>query len=163
MRVAAEGPPTAAPNDIAQAAAAPKDAAPTAPPDANDYRIHLTSIRQETDAAAEWRRLQRLFRAPLADLGLSVVRADLGSGRGVWYRIQAGPLARAEARARCASFAARKQWCQVVPPPGHSSDGGQRYLALRVRRRGPPGARGTWRPKPAPVPEPGTRRFSEQS
>jgi hypothetical protein len=121
----------------------------------------LTSIRQETDAAAEWRRLQRLFRAPLADLGLSVVRADLGSGRGVWYRIQAGPLARAEARTRCASFAARQHWCRVIPPPGPTSEGGQRFVALRVRRRHPAGARGTWRPRPAQVPEPGARR--EQS
>jgi hypothetical protein len=139
----------------------------------NDYRIHLTSIRREADAAAEWHRLQRLFRVPLADLGLSVTRADLGTERGVWYRIQAGPLARSEARARCASFAARKHWCQVVPPPGQTSDGGQRYVALRVRRRGPGGTRGTWRPRPVPVPvpvpvlvlvlvpEPGARRFSE--
>ena len=150
-RVAAEKPPAST-----REAAAP-------PAGADTYRIHLTSIRQEADATAEWGRLRRLFRASLADLDLSVMRTDLGAERGVWYRIQGGPLARAEARARCASFSARKQWCQVVPPPGHSSDGGQRYLALRVRRRAPPGARGTWRPKPAPVPEPGTRRFSEQS
>ena len=130
---------------------------------ANDYRIHLTSIRQEADAAAEWRRLQRLFRAPLADLNLSVMRADLGVGRGVWYRIQGGPLARTEARARCASFAARQHWCRVVPPPGPTSDGGQRFVALRVRRRGPGGTRGTWRPRPAPVPEPGARRFCEEN
>ncbi len=129
---------------------------------ANDYRIHLTSIREEADAAAEWRRLQSLFRAPLADLDLSVMRADLGAGRGVWYRIQGGPLLRTEARTRCASFAARKHWCRVVPPPGPSSDGGQRFAALRVRRPGPGGCRGTWRPRPAPVPEPGARRFCEE-
>jgi hypothetical protein len=147
-RVAAEKPPTAT----------PKDAVPR---DADDYHIHLTSIRREADAAAEWRRLQRLFRAPLADLGLSVMRADLGTERGVWFRVLGGPLARAEARARCASFAARKHWCRVVPPPGPSSEGGQRFVALRVRRRGPAGPRGTWRPRPAPVPEPGARRFCE--
>ena len=131
------------------------------PADADDYRIHLTSIRQEADAGAEWRRLQRLFRTVLADLRLSVMRADLGAERGVWYRIQGGPLARAEARARCASFAARKHWCRVVPAPGPTSDGGQRYLALRVRRRDPAGPCGTRRPRPAPAPEPGARRFSE--
>ncbi len=128
---------------------------------ANDYRIHLTSIRQEAKAAAEWRRLQRLFRAPLADLDLSVIRADLGAGRGVWFRVLGGPLVRAEARARCASFAAQKRWCRVIPPPGPTSDGGQRFVALRVRRRGPAGVRGTWRPRPAPLPEPGARRFCE--
>ena len=147
VRVAAETPP----------AVAPETARPAA--DANDYRIHLTSIRRESDAAAEWRRLQRLFRTLLADLGVSVMRTDLGTGRGVWYRIQGGPLARAEARARCASFAARKHWCRVVPPPGSASDSGQRFLALRVRRRGAAGTRCTRRPRPGPIPEPGARRF----
>ncbi len=150
-RVAAEKPPAS----TLEATARPKGA--------DTYRIHLTSIRQEADAAAEWGRLRRLFRVPLADLDLSVMRTDLGAGRGIWYRIQGGPLARAEARTRCASFAARKQWCQVIPPPGPTSEGGQRSVAPRVRRRGPLGSRGTWRPKPAPVPEPGARRFSEQS
>ncbi len=157
-RVAAGESPT-----ITQETAAPEDATPAvaAPADADDYRIHLTSIRREADAAAEWRRLQRLFRATLADLGFSVMRADLGTERGVWYRIQAGPLARAEARTRCASFAAKKHWCRVVPPPGPTSEGGQRYLAMRVRRRDPSGARGTRRPRPAPAADPGARRFSE--
>ena len=148
-RVAEEQPPAAA-------AAAP------APVAGQDYRIHLTSIRRAEDAAAEWRRLQRLFRTLLADLGLSVMRTDLGAERGVWYRIQGGPLARAEARARCAAVAARQHWCQVVPPPGQTSDGGQRFFALRVRRRGPAGSRGTWRPRRLPAPEPGARRFGEE-
>jgi hypothetical protein len=129
---------------------------------ADGYRIHLTSIRGEADAAAEWLRLRRKFRTLLADLRLSVMRADLGAERGVWYRIQGGPLARAEARARCASFAVRQHWCRVVPPPGQTSEGGQRFAALRVRRRGPAGSRGTQRPSRFPAPEPGARRFSEE-
>jgi len=129
---------------------------------ADGYRIHLTSIRREADAAAEWLRLRRRFRTLLADLRLSVMRADLGAERGVWYRIQGGPLARAEARARCASIAVQQQWCRVVPPPGQTSEGGQRVVALRVRRRGPAGSRGTQRPRRVPAPEPGARRFSEE-
>jgi hypothetical protein len=150
VRVAAEVPPVVA----------PEPATPTA--GANDYRIHLTSIRREANAAAEWRRLQRLFRALLSDLGVSVMRTDLGTGRGIWYRIHGGPLARAEARARCASFAAQQHWCRVVPPPGPASEGNQRFLALRVRRRGSAGTRRTWRSRPGPNPEPGTRRFQDQ-
>jgi len=126
------------------------------------YRIHLTSIRREADAVAEWLRLRRKFRTLLADLRLLVMRADLGAERGVWYRIQGGPLARAEARARCASFAVRQHWCRVVPPPGQTSEGGQRFVALRVRRRGPAGSRGTQRPRRFPAPDPGARRFSEE-
>jgi hypothetical protein len=129
---------------------------------ADGYRIHLSSIRREADAAAEWLRLRRRFRTLLADLRLSVMRADLGAERGVWYRIQGGPLARAEARARCASFAVRRQWCRVVPPSGQTSEGGQRFVALRVRRRGPAGSRGTQRPRRFPAPDPGARRFSEE-
>lgn len=153
-RVAGGKSPTSAPPATTPRATTPRG-------DANDYRIHLTSIRREASAAAEWRRLQRLFRAPLADLNLSVMRADLGAERGVWYRIQGGPLARAEARARCASFAAQNHWCRVIPPLGPTSEGGQRFVALRVRRRGPAGVSGTWRPRPAPVPEAGARRFAE--
>jgi len=149
VRVAAEVPPAVAPETVAPATGA------------NDYRIHLSSIRREANAAAEWRRLQRLFRALLADLSVSVMRTDLGTGRGVWYRIQGGPLARAEARARCASFAAQQHWCQVVPPPGPSSQSNQRFLALRVRRRDSVETRGTRRPRPSPNPDPGARR--EQS
>jgi hypothetical protein len=133
----------------------------TPPAGTNDYRIHLASIRREANAAAEWRRLQRLFRGLLADLRYSVMRTDLGAERGVWYRIQGGPLARAEARTRCAAFAAQQHWCRVIPPPGPSSQSNQRFLALRVRRRGVAGTRCTRRPRPDRNPEPGARR--EQS
>ena len=154
----------AAPVEQRVATAQPAPAATeavTPPAGTNDYRIHLASIRREANAAAEWRRLQRLFQGLLADLGVSVMRTDLGAERGVWYRIQGGPLARAEARARCASFAARQHWCRVIPPPGPSSESNQRFLALRVRRRGLAGTRGTRRPRPGRIPEPGARR--EQS
>ena len=150
-QVVTEKPPAAAP------------AKPAGPVNGNDYRIHLASIREEADAAGEWLRLRRQFRALLADLQLSVMRADLGAERGVWYRIQGGPLARTEARARCAAIAAKQHWCQVVPPPGQTSEGGQRFVALRVRRRRPAGSRVTQRPGRSLAPEPGARRFSEEN
>jgi tetratricopeptide (TPR) repeat protein len=160
------GPAAPAPAEVQVAAEEAPPTAPAAvPADADDYRIHLTSIRREADAAAEWRRLQRLFRTLLADLGLSVMRTDLGAERGVWYRVQGGPLARAEARTRCAAFAARNHWCRIVPPPGPTSEGGQRFLALRVRRPGPARTRGTRRPRSGPTsePEPGARRRPENA
>ncbi len=106
--------------------------------------------------------MRRLFKTFLADLGLTVARADLGAGKGVWYRIQGGPLGRTEARARCAGFAQMKHWCRVVPASGNLAGGAPNRVALRVRRRAPAGARGTWRPRLSALPEPGTRRFADQ-
>ncbi len=122
------------------------------------FRIHLTSIRNPDDADAEWARLRRLFVNILQDLTLTMARADLGPSRGVWYRIQGGPLGQTEARAHCASFAEMKMWCRVVPP-GNPAGGSQRQVALRVLRRGPARARGTRRPR-LPQLAPGARRFA---
>ena len=58
---------------------------------------------------------------------------------------------------------ARKHWCRVIPPSGRTSEGGQRFVALRVRRRGRAGVRGTLRSRRLPVPEPGARRFCAES
>ena len=103
------GAPGAAQVQVAAETSTPTPTPPVAPPasakdsaEPDDYRIHLTSIRDAGDAEAEWARLRKRFEALLQDLGLTVTRTDLGAGRGVWHRIQGGPLARAEARARCA-------------------------------------------------------------
>ncbi len=92
-------------------------------------------------------------------------RADLGAGRGIWYRVQGGPLAKRAAQARCAQFKARNVWCRVVPPGGDLADWMQSQRVQQALRRVPgtrrPGRRrrnqrqrGEWRP------EPGARRFA---
>jgi len=88
-------------------------------PTASDagYRIHLTSIRNPGGARREWARLRQEFPDLLAGLDLAVAKADLGPGRGVFYRIQGGALSRSEAQARCMGFAKRSVWCQVVRAP----------------------------------------------
>ena len=96
----------------------------------------------------------------MSALGLSVARADLGAEKGVWYCILGGPLGRTEARARCAGFAQLKLWCRVMPAPGNAAGGAPNRVALRVRRRGVAGVRGTPRPRLPAVPEPGARRFA---
>jgi len=133
----------------------------TSAPAGAGFRIHLTSIRNPKAADAEWARLRRLFKTLLANLGLSVARADLGAEKGVWYRIQGGPLGRTEARARCAGFAQLKLWCRVVPAPGSAAGGAPNRVALRVRRHASAGARGTRRPRLPALPEPGARRFAD--
>ncbi len=163
-----EGPPSVAGPALAAAPLVEPAAAAAPPP----YRVHLTSIRDPADSQAEWKRLRRHYPALLEDLDVAVTRVDLGAARGVWYRIQGGPLRQSDARSRCAAFAVRSLWCRVVLPPGNAADRAQRQVALRVRRRGAPGARVTRRPRgarppgrttrgpPRAAPEPGARRFA---
>lgn len=139
------------------------------------FRVHLVSIRDAQGAEGEWARLQRLYVDLLEGLSLAVSRADLGQERGVWFRIQGGSLSKQAASNLCASLTARKVWCQVVPPPGKTTDGSQRQVAQRVRRREPQGARGTRRSRRPSArcasgviwgrvaPESGARRFPDRA
>ncbi len=115
------------------------------PAPAPGYRIHLTSIRDPGDAEDEWRRLRRLYGKLLGGLTLTVARADLGPGKGIYYRVQGGTLSRQGARALCARFAARKIWCRVVRPGGEAAEGSLRLALQRGRRLPPSRHRGTRR------------------
>ena len=158
----------AVPAEEPRVAARDGKALPLPPAKQGGYRIHLTSIRDEARAGEEWGRLLGLYRELLEGLGLAVGRADLGAGRGVWYRIQGGPMTRESARARCNRFKAREVWCGVVPPRGDTAEWLQRQVAQRTLPRGVGGKRGTRRPgwrgkrrrRNLPRPEPGARRFA---
>ncbi len=92
--------------------AAPKVPVPAA---SGAYQIQIAAVRQEDLAKREWARLQRVHPDLLGDLGLVVVRADLGAEKGVFYRLRAGPLAsEAAARKRCSDLAKVKVGCLVV-------------------------------------------------
>jgi hypothetical protein len=80
------------------------------------FWAHLTSIRNPNRAAEEWTRLRRVYPDLLADKHLLVARVDLGAKRGIFHRIQAGPLAKAAARALCAAVSKRGAWCGVTGP-----------------------------------------------
>lgn len=131
----------------APAQVAANGAAPLPPADSGEggYLIHLTSIRKAEDAAAEWQRLKRIHGRLLDGLELKVKRADLGPAKGVYYRIEAGPLNRSQARELCGQFSARKVWCRVVKPGEEASEGPLRYALQRVRRRPPSRDRGPGR------------------
>ncbi len=61
-------------------------------------------------------RWSRIHKAVLGNLRIMLERADLGA-RGIFYRLQAGPLAdRAVAAALCAKLKARNQDCIVIKP-----------------------------------------------
>ena len=98
---------------------APQPAAPTVPAAAPGpaFRIQLAALRTEVQATAAWRRLLRAHQNLLGGLVLTLQRVDLGTRKGVFHRVQAGPLASiAEARGLCAALKVRDQDCLVVRP-----------------------------------------------
>lgn len=95
---------------------APKEPAKTEST-APAYRVQLAAVRSLKRAQGEWDRLRRKNTDLLGNLALSVVKADLGPTKGMFYRLRAGPLAdEAAARALCAKLAARKVGCLIVRP-----------------------------------------------
>jgi len=81
------------------------------------YRIQLAAFRNFAAAEKGWRRLSKAHEKLLTGLSPVIERADLGPGKGVFFRLQAGPLSdRAAAAALCAKLKARKQGCLVVAP-----------------------------------------------
>lgn len=87
------------------------------PASGGDYRIQLASLRSSGAVERTWKRYVASHPGLLGGLGLTVVRRDLGSGKGVYYRLQAGPLPDAvAARDLCARLKRRKLNCLVVRP-----------------------------------------------
>ena len=81
------------------------------------HRIQIGAYRSAENAEAGWRNLRAAHKDLLEGLDRTVVRIDLGAGKGVFHRLHAGPLSDAgSARALCARFNARKQGCLVVRP-----------------------------------------------
>lgn len=96
------------------AAPAPQQAARVPTLEPGSYRIQLAATKGEDEARREWQRLQRANTDVLGPLQLTIVRADLGPEKGVFFRIQAGPLNEASARQACDALKARKLGCLLV-------------------------------------------------
>lgn len=85
-----------------------------APPEPGSVYIQLGSLKSMEAAETAWKDLQRSFPSQLGELKLHVQQADLG-GRGVFYRVQAGPLASGKAQSVCETILAeRPGGCLVV-------------------------------------------------
>jgi cell division septation protein DedD len=124
--VAAAPPPTAAPAlppaapALPPPVATPAPAAKAAPPQpsaaGSGYRLQLGALKTEDAAKAEWQKLQKQHTDVLGKLSLTVSRVDLGA-KGVYYRIQAGPIADAgQAAQDCAALKSRNVGCILVKP-----------------------------------------------
>ncbi|HXZ01207.1 MAG TPA: SPOR domain-containing protein [Stellaceae bacterium] len=104
-----EAPPAPAP-----AAAAPPPALPAA--EGKGYRLQLAAVRSPEAARQEWERLKRLHGDVLGALDYAAQRVDLGE-RGIFYRIQAGPIAdAATAERECGELKRRGVGCILVKP-----------------------------------------------
>lgn len=93
-------------------------AMPPAPRSASGsgYRLQLGAVRSEDAAKQEWQRLQKSQSDVLGKLGVTVERADLGE-KGIFYRIQAGPITDAnEAAQSCTALKNRNVGCILVKP-----------------------------------------------
>lgn len=81
---------------------------------AGTHYIQLGSLNSQGRAEAHWENLQRQFSSELGGLSMRVQKADLGD-RGMFYRVQAGPLPADQAYSLCDSIKAQKPGgCLVV-------------------------------------------------
>lgn len=71
------------------------------------YFVQLGSVQSAAGASAEWTKYQKIFSTELTGLGHRIQEANLGP-RGMYYRIQAGPLTKAQAGAICDSIKMQK-------------------------------------------------------
>ena len=115
----AVAPPEPAPPPKAVPPARTASAPPTSPAtraSGGGYRVQLASLKSEDAAKRTWTDLSKRNADLFGKLSSSVVRADLGQ-KGVYYRLQAGPLPdAAAAQALCNRAKQRKLGCIVVKP-----------------------------------------------
>ncbi|MBC08021.1 SPOR domain-containing protein [Thalassospira sp.] len=99
-----------------QAPAAQKAASEQAVAPSGAFRVQLASVREESGAAAEWKRLSGKNKDLLGNLEMFVQRIEI-EGKGVFYRLQAGPLGdSAAAEKLCADLKERSVGCLIVRP-----------------------------------------------
>ena len=79
------------------------------------WRVQVASVKNEDVAKSTWARLQSAHGDVMANLKMQAVRVDLGD-KGVWYRVQAGPLDEKQAHSICSTLKGRKSDCVAVPP-----------------------------------------------
>ncbi|HYI70561.1 MAG TPA: SPOR domain-containing protein [Skermanella sp.] len=110
-RVLTPPPPAAAP---AQTAALPPPSAPPASSSGGgNFRLQIASVKSEDAARAEFQRLQKRYPDALGGLGVAYVRVDLGD-KGIYYRVQAGPVDEARATSICSSLKSQSVGCILV-------------------------------------------------
>ena len=81
-----------------------------------DIFIQLGSLKSSEIAESEWMRISKKHQDILEGFKPIIQKVDLGTERGVYYRLRAGPFESAEkAEKACASLKDRKVGCLVIP------------------------------------------------
>jgi hypothetical protein len=107
----APSPPTISPPSQAAAVASVGSGS-----DIRGYRLQVGAVKTPEIAKREWDRIKRQNGDLVGSLSVAMDRVDLG-GRGVFYRIQAGPIAdAAQAERVCAQLRQRGVGCILVKP-----------------------------------------------
>jgi len=85
-------------------------------PITGNYYVQLGSLTAPEAAQKHWEAMKASFPDVLGALSLKVEKADLGA-RGVYYRVQAGPVSESRAREICSVITEKKPGgCLVVRP-----------------------------------------------
>lgn len=108
--------PLPAPGPVAEPARPAPKPAPAPRPEAAGppMKVQLASLRTPDEARDEWQRVKRENGDLLGRYSAVAVRADLGE-RGVWYRVEVGPVGdRAAAVKLCKALRERDLGCQLV-------------------------------------------------
>jgi hypothetical protein len=102
------------PAETTQTAAVPTaPATPSVAPTAGGgAKIQLAAVKSEAAASAQWAKLQKAHPDLLGALTLSVEKVDKNGS--TFYRIQAGPLTKTQAKDLCTKLKAQKQDCLVA-------------------------------------------------
>lgn len=80
-----------------------------------EYAVHLASYRKIKTVQKEWTRLVNAHPEHLMGLRLRVSPVDLGSNRGTFLRLKAGPLpSRDFANKLCRSLKKKGLYCAVM-------------------------------------------------
>ncbi|MBE2192353.1 MAG: SPOR domain-containing protein [Alphaproteobacteria bacterium] len=74
--------------------------------------VQFAAVKSDADAKAKWSKLQSQY-PELKTLSLHVQRADLGS-KGIFYRVQSGPMSLEQAQDVCTKIKAAKGDCLVI-------------------------------------------------
>jgi len=74
---------------------------------AGSYYIQLASVPSESKAQGEWTKLKTAYAAQLQGLDYRLQKADLGA-KGIYYRIQAGPISKESAASLCNEIKTKK-------------------------------------------------------
>ena len=114
--MAAAVPPPPAPKPEPKPEPAAKPAPAPKPAASGNFRVQLGAVREEAAARSEWNRLTKRYPDVLGGLELRIQQVDLGSGKGVFHRIQGGMLSEAAAEKACATLKAQNQACLLVRP-----------------------------------------------